>query len=155
MSDDKVLVQVKYPFGPPEDEQDVSQLPTEEMYRELMEEAGWTEDPRDGKAILTEQGYEVLNPVPVSPPMPVEPYEDVMSIIQRTVANYVAGLSEGDEIDTEEEANDFDVVEEWDPSSMYEIRDVIEEAPRLPKPDPVETPSAGGASPPAAEAPTA
>lgn len=145
MSDDKVLVKIDYPFGNPVD---AEQLPAEDYYDEMVD-AGWSDNPMDGKAILTPQGYEVLNPIPVASPMPQEPYEDVMSIIQRTVANYVAGLSQDDEIDSEEEMNDFDVVEEWDPSSMYEIRDVIEEAPPLPRPDPVETPPSGPETGPA------
>lgn len=102
-------------------------------FRERFSLSGWTDDPRDGEAVLTDEGYEVLNPVPVSPPMGYTPTPDMMTLVHQQVVAHLAQLRQEDEIDSEEDWEDFDLPEEIDPWSIYEVRDMMDEAPALPR----------------------
>ncbi|WNK14928.1 MAG: hypothetical protein [Microvirus sp.] len=109
-----------------------SKLPDAD-FRERFTLAGWTDDPRDGRSVLTDAGYEVLNPIPVSPPMGYQPTPDMMTLVHQQVVAHLRQLAESDEIDSEEEFDDFDLPEELDPWSIYEVREMVDEAPALPK----------------------
>lgn len=115
------------------------------QFRERFSLSGWTDDPRDGAAVLTDEGYEVLNPIPVSPPMGYTPTPDMMTLVHQQVVAHLAQLRQDEEIDSEEDWEDFDLPEEIDPWSVYEIREMTEEAPGLPVDggtiDPAPTPS--------------
>jgi len=69
-----------------------------------------------------EIGVEFPNPVPVEAPIPQQPYEDIWVTIQRMVLNHARADAGGgtDEFETEEEANDFDVGDDFDPASPWE-----------------------------------
>lgn len=109
-----------------------SKLPDAD-FRERFSCSGWTDDPRDGQAVLTDEGYEVLNPIPVSPPMGYVETPDVMTLVHQQVLAHLRQLGETDEIDSPEEFEDFDMPEEIDPWSIYEVREMIDEAPALPR----------------------
>lgn len=98
---------------------------------EKMVYAGWTDDPMDGKAFHDQFGREIVNPLSLAPPVGYRPEPTVMELIERQLAIRLAQLAGDDEVDTAEEADDFDMEEEWDPTSLYEIRELVEEAPRL------------------------
>lgn len=69
-----------------------------------------------------EIGVEFPNPVPVEAPLGAQPYEDIWVTIRRMVLDQAAreAASPDDEMETEEEANDFDVGDDFDPASPWE-----------------------------------
>lgn len=95
--------------------------------------SGWTDDPMDGKAFHTPDGREVLNPLTLAPPIGYKEEPSLMELVQRALTAHLAGLEGNDEIDSIEDADDFEMQEEWDPTSLYEIREMIPEAPALPR----------------------
>jgi len=99
---------------------------------ERMVLSGWTDDPMDGKACDDHRGREIVNPLCLAPPVGYRAEPTVMEMIERQLAFRLAQLSGEDEVDTLEEADDFEMDEEWDPTSLYEIRELISESPRLP-----------------------
>lgn len=74
---------------------------------------------RDGRR---EIGVEFPNPIPVEAPISQQPYEDIWVTIRRMVLDHAAreASSGDDEMETEEEANDFDVGDDFDPASPWE-----------------------------------
>lgn len=75
---------------------------------------------RDGRK---EIGKEYPDPRPMELPFGHEPHEPVWEMIRRMVlehAKQAAEKEEGEEFDTEEEANDFDVGDDYDPASPWE-----------------------------------
>lgn len=75
---------------------------------------------REGRHLI---GVEFPNPVPVEAPFAQEPYEDIWVTIQRMVldrARQEKEANEKEEFETEEEANDFDVGDDFDPASPWE-----------------------------------
>lgn len=106
-------------------------------FYESAEDAGWSDDPGTGKAILAldergAPGYEVLNSVPMAPPIGYEPSDSIDVMIQKRLAKYFA---EGDSTvldESEEEANDFDVPDDLpDLRTIYEVVEMIPEAPSV------------------------
>lgn len=75
---------------------------------------------RDGRRAI---GVEFPNPVPVEAPLGSEPHEPIWETIKRMVldgARRAKEESEEEEYETEEEANDFDVGDDFDPASPWE-----------------------------------
>lgn len=113
---------------------------SEEVLLDKMEAAGWTDDPGQGKAILTPGGSEIVSPIPVAPPIGYVSEPSIMDRLTEMLDARLRQLAEGDVLDeSEEEANDFDVPdpEDFHPRSIYEIS-LIEEAPALPRSPVVE-----------------
>lgn len=104
--------------------------------------AGWTDDPGTGRAIILDDGSELLNPVPVAPPLG---YIQEVSVIDRLHQELDARrriLAEDAIFETEEDAADFDTGPDYeDPFSRYEILPVIPEAPAIPTPAPIDVPA--------------
>ncbi|QCQ84935.1 hypothetical protein [Blackfly microvirus SF02] len=97
---------------------------------QAMESAGWTDDPLDGKAILLPDGREVLNPLPIAPPIGFRAEPSIIDLINRQIAAHQLLLADSLEVDTEEESNDFDLPDEPpDPRSIYEV--MVDEYPDL------------------------
>lgn len=70
-----------------------------------------------------EIGVEFPNPIPVEAPISQAPYEDIWVTIRRMVlsqAQAEAMSDMNDQMESEEEANDFDVGDDYDPSSPWE-----------------------------------
>lgn len=104
-----------------------------------MEKNDWSDDPGTGVAILYADergngGYEVLNPMPFAPPIGYEPTQPIEELIKERVELRLKQLHALEEIDTPEEADDFDVSDDLPPiESLYEIHAMKPEAPDLPK----------------------
>lgn len=118
----------------------------ENVPEEALRVAGWTDDPGQGKAVLLGDGREVFNPIPMAPPVGYTPQPTLMELLDTMVKRHLVGLRGDDEIDTVDEAEDFDVEDEIpDPFSIYEMVDLISESPALPKEAPAsEPPSVDG-----------
>lgn len=75
---------------------------------------------RDGRK---EIGKEYPNPIPMEAPIGHTPHEPIWEMIRRMVLEHARGQAQGetgDEMETEEEADDFDVGDDFDPSSPWE-----------------------------------
>lgn len=88
-------------------------------------------DPGIGHALLLEDGREVVNPVPVAPPVGYVKEPTVMEMIDAQVKRHLASLRGDEELDSEEDAVDFDVGDDYEPFSPYEIL-MSDEFPGLP-----------------------
>lgn len=98
----------------------------------------WSEDVGVGKAILLEVGREVVNPVPHAPPLGYRPEPSIMEMVDAMVKRRLAELGDDDVIDENlQEAEDFEVPDDMDPSSPYEIQ-LISEFPAMPRNVPAE-----------------
>lgn len=124
---EKVKVRIAPPFDPL-----MPEKPAPDDLNGKFAEAGWTDDPGTGKAVLLDDGRELLNPVPMAPPVGYVKEPSMMELIQAQVKKHLLLLKGDDEIDDENDVNDFDAPEEVDPFSLYEITDMIEESPALP-----------------------
>lgn len=69
-----------------------------------------------------EIGLEFPNPIPMEAPLGQQPYEDIWVTIRRMVLDHARIQAEAgqEEMETEDEANDFDVGDDFDPSSPWE-----------------------------------
>ena len=94
-----------------------------------MRRAGWSDDPGTGRAFHLDDGREVLNPVPMAPPIGYIQEPTMMDMIDAQIRRRLALLQEDDEIDTVEEFDDFDVAEDVDPLTLYEVIDMREDSP--------------------------
>lgn len=102
---------------------------------------------------LDEKGREIPDPVPMSPPVGYTPPTELMTLIENVVRNreFLAALAKA-EAETFEEADDFEVDEDYDPRferTIYEeyfeakMRKKEEER-RAPPPEQVTQPGAPG-----------
>lgn len=108
-------------------------LPDEEAFAEAMEGADWTGDPGTGRAILLGDGRELLNPLPVAPPISVQTGEpSVNELVERALARHFARLQDDDVVDTVEDMDDFGEDEDVFPTSPYEVV-LRDEAPAIPE----------------------
>lgn len=113
-------------------EYDVSEIPAR---------GGWTDDPGDGRAVLLPDGREVLNPLPMAPPVGYRPEPTIQELVHQMILRHHAGLAEDEEVDTIEDAEDFDIPDELEPMSMYEV-EMVEEFPEVPPEKPEAAPPA-------------
>lgn len=102
------------------------------LYAKMIE-AGWTDDPLEGKAVLLADGREVLNPLPVAPPVGYVRELSIMDRLSDMLEKRMAALLESQALEeTAEEANDFDTDdEEAEIRSIYEVQ-LQEEFPAIP-----------------------
>lgn len=112
---------------------DVHLLDTEVM-AEAMEGALWSDDPGTGKAVILQDGRELLNPLPVAPPASIaaaaaEP--SVNDLVDRALKRHFEQLKAADEIDTLEDMDDFGEDDDFTPLSQFEMV-LRDEAPRIP-----------------------
>lgn len=110
-------------------------VPSDEEMLEKAVEAGWSDDPGTGHAILVEDergapGYEVLNPLPVAPPIGWTPTPPLEELIRDHVRREFVQLQGEDELDDIIDAEDFDVPDELpDLSTIYEFVGMEPQAP--------------------------
>lgn len=87
-------------------------------------------------ATLNEKGQEVLDPTPLSIPFgferPATLEERIMRLMRSEFDRRQAVASADDDIETPEEADDFDVGDDFDPSSPYENEFMPDVAPDAP-----------------------
>lgn len=113
-------------------------VPSADDLLKAAADAGWTDDPGEGKAILIPdergaRGYEVFNPLPFAPPIGYEPTPPIEELIAQRVKTALQGLRDDEEIDDEKDVVDFDVPDELPPlSTIYEFAAMDPEAPALP-----------------------
>lgn len=81
----------------------------------------WDEDPGIGMAILLPDGREVVNPVPMAPPLGYKPEPTMMELMDAMVKRHLASLKSDDELDGPEDFEDFDVGDDVEPYSPYEV----------------------------------
>ena len=103
---------------------------------------------------LAKEGGEIVSSVPMQPPVGYNPQPSMVEIIRNQIR--LAGLeAQANGMESFEEADDFDVEDDFDPSSPYE--EVFEPplSPEVPVASgkPVEPPADGPATPPAPSAP--
>lgn len=102
-----------------------------------------------GHALLDKNGHEQLDPDPVFVDVTPRP-PSLKEQIQRLMRAELSAQAAAQQHETFEEADDFDVDEDPDPVSAYEMKDMVEELPvdkpaaevtpeELPE-EPVETP---------------
>lgn len=130
------------------------------MIKEMIENAknalrfkGREERKRFGA--LDTNGAEKLDSTPMQPPIGYNPQPSMFDVMREQIARYHRELAAAD-LETPEEADDFDVDDDYDPTSPYEhdfdppaTPEVVSEATgKLPDP-----PADGRATPPATPAP--
>lgn len=97
-------------------------VPTQKDVVDFMGDAGWTDHPGDGKAILLEDGREVVNPLPHDPPLGFTEQPSIVDqVMAKLNARRIMQLQDEEEIDIEAEVNDFDVPDDVDFTSVYEV----------------------------------
>lgn len=89
--------------------------PDGELISQALVEYSYT---REGRKVI---GVEFPNPIPVEAPIPQTPYEDIWVTIRRMVLDQARVQAQGpEEFESEEEANDFEVGDDFDPASPWE-----------------------------------
>ena len=110
-------------------------IPSEGELLEAGKASGWSEDPGTGKAILVPDvrgapAYEVINPLPIAPPIGWEPTPPIEELIRSRVAQEFARLRDEEEIDDIIDAEDFEVPdEEPNLETIYEFMGMEEQVP--------------------------
>lgn len=79
------------------------------------------------RARLNERGHEVLDDKPVSLPLRFQRGENITQQVQRLVAGEMSRLAEARGFETFEDANDFDVGDDYDPRSQHEVDEMQED----------------------------
>lgn len=104
-----------------------------------MDRARWTGQPGDGITVLTKDGREVFNPVPHALPVGFSEGPDLVDQIMRKLQARQRILAEDAIQETLEDVGDFDVGEDLEPHSPYEVT-MVEVAPALPPAPPPPPP---------------
>lgn len=117
---------------------------------DAIREAGWTDDPGVGRAVITEDGREVLNPLPIAPPVGFVEGPSLLEQFEEKMAARFRMLQEDQEIDTPEDFEDFDVDEDQEPDSPYTVV-MHDEFPSVPPADPEPAPAEPAPEPAPAE----
>lgn len=110
---------------------------------EAMAAAEWTDDPGTGKAVILADGRELLNPIPVAPPLHILQSQEpsVNELVERALARHFQQLQANDVIDEEEDVDDFGEDEDFHPVSQYQVQVLLDEAPAVPAAPPPGAPS--------------
>lgn len=72
-------------------------------------------------AVLDENGHEILDPVPVAPPLGYVAQPSLIEQIQAAVRAESRRIADLHGVESFEEADDFDVGDDFDPTSPYEV----------------------------------
>lgn len=97
---------------------------------DAMLDADWSKDPGTGRAIIMEDGSEVLNPVPMAPPLGYKKEESIIDMVARQVKAHYEMLRGDDVIEQEGEAL-YGEDEDFFPSSIYEVVQMEDTAPDI------------------------
>lgn len=73
---------------------------------------------REGRRVI---GKEYPNPVPMEPPLGFVPQEPLHEQIRNMVLREMSAAASREELETAEEADDFDIGDDFDPDSPYEM----------------------------------
>lgn len=88
-----------------------------ELVKNTLRKSGRGERKRFGA--LDANGAEILSSVPMDPPIGFNPQPSMFDVMRAQMAQYHADLAKQG-YETPEEADDFDVDDDFDPSSPYE-----------------------------------
>lgn len=77
-------------------------------------------DPITGEFLLDDNGHEIPDPTPVALPSGFKRPETLAEQVQRLVRSSISRHAEAQGHETWEEANDFEVDDDFDPSTPYE-----------------------------------
>lgn len=121
---------------------EIGTLPSEAEILCAMAEAGWSSDPGTGQAIILPDGREVLNPVPLAPPVEYSAEMKFMDAFEQKLFARKKILEDSEVIETEADLNDFDVPdpEDYWVESIYEV-EMVPEVPAIPREAPQVAPS--------------
>lgn len=113
----------------------------DEAIQNAIEGAGWDDkDPGVGRAVILEDGRELLNPVPMAPPVSYSQELSVNDLVERALIKYHKQLEEDKEAnETLADLLHFDDDEDLEPASPWEVIDMEDDPPPIPKGDPVVT----------------
>lgn len=107
-------------------------VPDVEQLAEKIDTAGWSDDPGTGVAVILPDGREVLNPVPMAPPIGYVAQPTLMEMMEQMLRVKLQQLRDDDEVDTAEDAEDFDIPDELgEPPTMYEFVSMADEFPEF------------------------
>lgn len=110
---------------------EVVTLPEEVLY-DKMAEAGWSDDPGTGKAILMPLGSEVVSPRPVAPPIGYVSEPSIMDRLNDLLTARLAQLNDSDVIEeSEADLEDFETEDLEDVRWSYTVKELVHEAPAL------------------------
>lgn len=128
----------------PNDERNVADLDnpvliSDEAVQQAIDGAGWDDnDPGSGRAVLLDDGRELLNPVPMAPPVTYSQELSVNDLVERALARHYEAVADDKEAaETLEELLHFEEDDDLEPVSPWEVVDMVEEVPDIPKGDPV------------------
>lgn len=120
----------------------------------------------DAYGFLNAAGHEVPDPTVVEPPLGYIQQPDLMTLMRQMITRQISDIADANEFETFEEADDFDVDDDVDYSSPYELyfdpapgtpkgppEDLTRRDPNAPPPPPVEGEILPPEPPPAPEAP--
>lgn len=93
-------------------------------------------------AALDDNGKELLNPEQVEVPVEMTIPEPLQERIKRILQTELSAQAAAQDMETFDEANDFDIDEDPDPVSHYELTEMVEE-----EPAPQATKGSGAAAP--------
>lgn len=120
-----------------------------------LRHSGRDEADRTRKQVLDDTGGEILDSTPMQPPLGFQKTPSMFDVMRKMIADRERELAQAG-YETAEEADDFDVDDDFDPSSPYEHNfDPPAEPQLLPEVPPVasgkaaEPPSDGPGTPPA------
>lgn len=77
-------------------------------------------DVRGGRPTMTPDGFEVPDPMPAAAPAGFKRPETLAEQVQRLVRGAISRQAEAQGVETFEEADDFDVGDDFDPTTPYE-----------------------------------
>lgn len=113
----------------------VDAVPDNEEFANAADSAEWTDDPGTGRAILLPDGREVINPLPVSPPVTYSEELSVNDLVDRALRMHFEKIEQNaDAVEALEDLLHFDDVVDDFPVSPYEVfeRDMLDEVPVIP-----------------------
>lgn len=104
-----------------------------EAFANAADAADWSDDPGTGRAILLEDGRELLNPVPMEPPVGHDEEPSINALVERALTQHFAKLEKNAEAErTLADILKFDDEGEDDYFSAWELREMEEEIPPIP-----------------------
>lgn len=130
MSKHKVVLQARPDHPRQAADRLVSRL-TQLDLEDAIAQAGWTDDPGTGKAVILPDGSELLNPLPIAPPVDFREGPSLLEQFEAKMAARFKMLQEDQELDTAEDWEDFEVADDIEPESPYTVV-MHDEAPGVP-----------------------
>lgn len=128
----------------PSDDRNVADLDnpvsiSDEAVQQAIEGAGWSDDdPGVGGAVLLADGRELLNPVPMAPPVNYSNADlSINDVVERSLRMHYERIAQDSEAqETLDELLHFEDDDDLEPASPWEVVEMQDEVPDIPK-DPV------------------